>query len=131
MTAYFAWGFGLFFSLSCFRAFAKAFWIIAYFASSDNSALESILVFYLLKSSAGFCFYLFSFAIAALIVFYIKAYFASSESSLISVSGLDFIANLFSSSFNALAKASLTILYLSSSESPSLFFAADEDVKFS
>jgi len=95
--------------------------------------LESILVFYSLNSTAGFCFYLFSFAKAALIVFYIKAYFASSESSLISVSGLGlaFIAFLFSSSFNALAKASLTIFSLSSSESPSLLFEADEDVKFS
>lgn len=82
-------------------------------------------------TSAGFGFNLFSFAKAALIVLYIKAYFASSESCLISVSGLAYIAFLFSSSFNAFAKDSLTILSLSSSESPSLLFEADEDVKFS
>jgi hypothetical protein len=46
---------------------AKAFLTIASFASSDNSALESVLAFYSLFFSTGLSFYL--IAKAALIVF--------------------------------------------------------------
>tara|TARA_B110001450_G_scaffold130922_1_gene123120 strand:- start:435 stop:584 length:150 start_codon:yes stop_codon:yes gene_type:complete len=48
---------------------------------------------------------------------------ASSESSLISFSGLAFGAFLLSSSFSALARASLTIFSLASSERFSLLLA--------
>jgi len=67
LTASFAAGLGLFFSESCFKALAKAFLTIASFASSDNSALESVLAFYSLFFSTGLSFYL--MAKAALIVF--------------------------------------------------------------
>jgi hypothetical protein len=89
LTAYFA--LGLFFSSSCFKALAKAFLTISCFASSVNSALDSVFGTSYLSTSA-FNFSFFSLAKAALIVFYIKAYFASSESSLllVTVSVLDF-----------------------------------------